>query len=312
MKMDWDKLRTFYAVVQAGSFTHAGERLLLSQSAVSRQILGLEESLKVSLFHRHARGLVMTEQGEILYAAVKDIFAKLAITESLLSENKEQPQGVLKITTTVAFGALWLAQYLNEFMMSYPNIQVDLILDDRELDLTRREADVGIRIIPSRSPELIQRRLMSYGLNVYASQGYLKKRGAPQKVHDLKDHALIGFSQGGGILPVEHINWILSAGLPRGQFYEAVLSINNIQGIMIAIQKGIGIGVLPEYLVSSLEEKETNDDQKLVKILSHLQTPHVQAYYVYPEELRHSKRIGAFRDFLIMKIAQAQLPGASS
>ncbi len=312
MRMDWDKLRTFYAVVQAGSFTQAGENLSLSQSAISRQILGLEESLRVSLFHRHPRGLIMTEQGEVLYTAVKEIFAKLAMTESLITENKEQPQGTLKVTTTVAFGALWLAPHLDEFMALYPDIKVDLILDDRELDLTRREADVGIRIIPSRSPELVQRKVMSYGLNIYAAEGYLKKRGVPDKLQDLKDHSLISFSQGGGIHPVEDINWILSLGLPRGHFHEPYLSINNIQGIMIAIQKGIGIGVLPEYLVSILKEKAENTDEKLIRILTSVSTPQVQAYYVYPEELRNSKRIGVFRDFLIAKIAECNLVGASS
>ncbi|MBS0185107.1 MAG: LysR family transcriptional regulator [Proteobacteria bacterium] len=309
--MDWDKLRTFYAVVQAGSFTQAGENLSLSQSAVSRQILGLEESLHVSLFHRHQRGLVMTEQGEILYKAVKEIFAKLAMTESLISENKDQPRGMLKITTTVAFGALWLVPHLDAFMNLYPEIQVDLILDDRELDLTRREADVGIRIIPSRSPELIQRKIMSYGLNIYAAQGYLKKKGTPTKLQDLKNHALISFSQGGGIHPVEDVNWILNLGLPRGHFHEPSLSINDLQGMMIAIQKGIGIGVLPEYLVSTLKDKAENTDEELIRLLPEIPTPQVQAYYVYPEELRNSKRISVFRDFLIAKIAECNLMSAS-
>ena len=300
--MDWDKLRTFYAVVQAGSFTHAGEALSLSQSAISRQILGLEETLHVSLFHRHARGLVLTEQGEILYTVVKDIFAKLAMTESLLLDNKEHPHGVLKVTTTVAFGALWLAPHLSEFMARYPEIQIDLILDDRELDLMRREADVGIRIIPSRGSDLIQCKLMSYGLNIYASQGYLKKYGTPQNLDDFKKHRLIGFSQGGGVLPVENINWILSLGFPRGHFHEMCLSINNIQGIMIAIQKGIGLGVLPEYLVSILREKETSSEEDLVQILSDIPSPRVEAYYVYPEELKNSKRISVFKDFILEKI----------
>lgn len=307
--MDWSKLRTFYVVVQAGSFTQAGENLSLSQSAISRQILGLEESLQAPLFHRHPRGLIMTEQGEILYAAVKEIFAKLAMTESLITENKEQPQGMLKVTTTVAFGALWLVPHLNEFMASYPDIKIDLILDDRELDLTRREADVGIRIIPSRSPELVQRKLMSYGLNIYAARGYLKKHGIPSNPEDLRDHSLIAFGQASGILPVEHINWILSFGLPRGHSHEAYLSINNIQGIMIAIQKGIGLGVLPEYLVTILKEKAENTDEELIRILPSLASPQVQAYYVYPEELRHSKRVGVFRDFLIAKISECNLIG---
>ena len=100
--IDWDKLRVFHAVAEAGSFTHAGDTLNLSQSAVSRQISALEEALQVPLFHRHARGLILTEQGEALNRTVREVFAKLAITEALLTESKEKPAGRLKVTTTVA------------------------------------------------------------------------------------------------------------------------------------------------------------------------------------------------------------------
>src|SRR5277367_6558034 len=114
--MDWDKLRIFYAVAEAGSFTHAGDALNLSQSAISRQISALEDSLKVVLFHRHARGLILTEQGEVLYHTARDVFSKLAMTEAQLSESRERPQGPLKVTTTVAFGTLWLAPRIREFL----------------------------------------------------------------------------------------------------------------------------------------------------------------------------------------------------
>ena len=103
--MDWDKLRVFHAVAEAGSFTHAGDTLNLSQSAVCRQISALEEALQVPLFHRHARGLILTEQGESLNRTVREVFAKLAITEALLTESKEKPAGRLKVTTTVGFGS---------------------------------------------------------------------------------------------------------------------------------------------------------------------------------------------------------------
>ena len=101
--MDWDRLRIFHDVADAGSFTHAGATLNLSQSAVSRQISSLEDSLSIKLFHRHARGLILTEQGEVLYQTVKDVFHKLAIVESQLSETRENPSGPLKVTTTVSF-----------------------------------------------------------------------------------------------------------------------------------------------------------------------------------------------------------------
>ncbi|MFN3077851.1 MAG: LysR family transcriptional regulator, partial [Alphaproteobacteria bacterium] len=124
--MDWDKLRIFHAVAVAGSFTHAGEALALSQSAVSRQIGALEESLGVALFHRHARGLILTEQGELLYRTAHDVFAKLALAESRIAESKDRPEGPLAITATVAFGSLWLTPRIREFIELYPDISVSL------------------------------------------------------------------------------------------------------------------------------------------------------------------------------------------
>ena len=106
--MDWDKLRIFHTVADAGSFTHAGHDLGLSQSAVSRQISALEQDLKVPLFHRHARGLILTEQGEVLYRTAHDVFAKLAATRTRLADSKDKPTGELRVTTTVGLGSVWL------------------------------------------------------------------------------------------------------------------------------------------------------------------------------------------------------------
>ena len=146
--MDWDKLRVFHAVAEAGSFTHAGELLNLSQSAVSRQISALEESLNLPLFHRHARGLILTEQGELLYQTARDVFSRLAMTEALLTESRERAQGPLKITTTVAFGSLWLTPRIKDFLDRFPDIAVTMVLFDGELDLAMREADIAIRMMP--------------------------------------------------------------------------------------------------------------------------------------------------------------------
>ena len=183
-KMDWDKLRVFHAVAEAGSFTHAGDTLNLSQSAVSRQISALEEALSVPLFHRHARGLILTEQGEALNRTVRDVFAKLAMTEALLAESKEKPAGRLKVTTTHSFGVTWLAPRLKQFLTMHPDVTVSLLLDDSELDLAMREADVAIRMHPPRQPDLVQRHLMTVRSYAFASPEYLKKHGTPAKPED--------------------------------------------------------------------------------------------------------------------------------
>lgn len=294
--MDWDKLRVFHAVAQAGSFTHAGETLNLSQSAVSRQIGGLEESLGVPLFHRHARGLILTEQGELLHGAVRDIFAKLAITEAKIADSRERPQGPLKITTTVAFGTLWLTPRMREFLQAYPEVAVGIILDDGELDLSMRQADVAIRMNPPRQPDLVQRHLLTMRYHVYAAPEYLARRGIPKDVEDLDNHSIIIYGDDTRP-PVSRVNWLLEVGAHPDRPRRPTLKVNNIYGILRAVQSGIGIAALPDYL--------SREASNLVEILPELGGPTFDAYFVYPEELRNSKRIAVFRDFLLQKIAES-------
>ncbi len=297
--MDWDKLRIFHAVAEAGSFTHAGESLNLSQSAVSRQVGALEETLNVPLFHRHARGLILTEQGEVLYKTAHEVFAKLAITEAQLLESREHPGGPLKITTTVAFGSLWLSVYIKEFLEKYPEIDVRLILTDDELDLSMRQADVALRLNNPKQPDLIQRHLVNIRYKVYASPEYLKRYGIPKSPEDLDDHRIVSYGEDSR-LPVENINWLREAGrAPGAPKRPLALSVNNILGIFRAVNSGVGVGALPNYM--------SNEATDLVEILPELQHPGFDIFFVYPEEVRNSKRITVFRDFLVEKIEKTIL-----
>ncbi|MFQ5468236.1 MAG: LysR family transcriptional regulator [Kiloniellaceae bacterium] len=294
--MDWDKLRIFHAVAEAGSFTRAGDVLNLSQSAVSRQIGALEASLKVPLFHRHARGLILTEQGELLYRTAHEVFGKLAMTAARLAESKDRPQGSLKITTTVAFGSTWLAPRMREFMEVYPEIEVHLLLSDRTLDLSMREADVAIRMAPPRQGDLIQRHLMTIRLHAYAAASYIRKYGMPTKVADLDNHRIIVYGE--EIRPpVPDVNWLLTAGDPANGVRRPTLTVNNVYGIMRAVRSGAGLAALPEFMGDGLND--------LIQVLPELVGPHVDAYFVYPEELRSSKRLHVFRDFLLSEIAES-------
>ena len=152
--MDWDKLKVFHAAAEAGSFTHAGEQLGLSQSAVSRQVSALEQELAVALFHRHARGLILTEQGELLYRTAHDVFMKLEAARTKLTDSRERPNGDLRVTTTPGIGVHWLTPRLGEFMDLYPDIRVTLMTTEEELDLAMREADVAIRLRLPTQPSL--------------------------------------------------------------------------------------------------------------------------------------------------------------
>jgi DNA-binding transcriptional LysR family regulator len=292
--MDWDKLRVFHAVAEAGSFTHAGDTLNLSQSAVSRQISALEEALQVPLFHRHARGLILTEQGEALNQTVREVFAKLAMTEALLTESRDKPAGRLKITTTVGFGSHWLAPRLLQFLDLYQDVTVSLLLDDGDLDLAMREADVAIRMHPPKQPDLIQRHLFEIEWHICASPDYLAKAGTPATPEDLDKHKLILF--GDFHPPVPDINWLAHAGRRPGSPRRAVLEVNNLSSMAQIIRSGLGIGALPGWMAADMDG--------LVRLLPEMARPKVDCFFVYPEELRHSKRVAVFRDFLLARLQQ--------
>jgi DNA-binding transcriptional LysR family regulator len=289
--MDWDKLRIFHAVADAGSFTHAGTELALSQSAVSRQISALEQDLNVSLFHRHARGLILTEQGEVLYRTAHEVFTKLAAAKTRLMDSKEKPSGELRITTTVGLGSVWLTPRIKEFTELYPQINVTLLLEDRELDLSMREADVAIRLRRPTQPDLIQRKLFTVHHHIYASLDYVKKHGIPKSVEDLDQHKIVTFGQAPGYLTT--INWLETAGRNEDNPRPVALRVNSAYGLRRAVQSGVGIGSLADYIVPP--------DSNLVQIDLPLEAPQFDTYFVYPEELKETKRVTAFRDFIVSK-----------
>lgn len=288
--MDWDKLRIFHAVADAGSFTHAGHELNLSQSAVSRQISALEEDLRVPLFHRHARGLILTEQGEVLYRTAHDVFTKLAAAKTRLMDSKEKPSGELRITTTVGLGSVWLTPRIKEFMELYPDIQVQLLLEDEELDLSMREADVAIRLRRPTQPDLIQRKLFTVHHHVYASVDYVRQHGIPKSGADLDKHKILIFQ---GVSYLTYLTLLLSAGRPDGDMRIPALRVNSAYGLRRAVQAGAGIAILSDYLVAP--------DMNLVQIELDIETPEFDTYFVYPEELKDTKRVTVFRDFLVSK-----------
>ncbi len=293
--MDWDKLRIFHAVASAGSFTHAGDQLGLSQSAISRQIRALEDSLNVPLFHRHARGLVLTEQGELLFTTAHDVLGRLAMTEARLSDSKERPSGQLKITTTMTFGSVWIAPRLAEFCNLYPDVTVQLMLEDRELDLSMREADVAIRMWKPTQPDLIQRKLLTVHNHLYAAPEYLRKRGTPQSIEDLHQHRLVVYNDDAPSNIVGS-NWLVELASARRRDFAPILKVNNLFAIMQAVESGLGIASLPDYAVQG--------NSRIVRILPEVDGPAYETYFVYPEELRHSKRIAVFRDFMVRKVGE--------
>jgi DNA-binding transcriptional LysR family regulator len=284
--MDWDKLRIFHAVADAGSLTHAGDKLNLSQSAVSRQIRALEESLKATLFHRHARGLILTEQGEFLFDATNSMKKRLDAAAARIRDSDDEVFGELRVTTTFGFGTLWLAPRLQKLYEKYPDLKIDLMLEERVLDLPMREADVAIRMKEPSQADLIRKRLMTVRMQLYASRQYLNRQGTPDQISDMSQHRLICQSPssaqvGASTLLVQQ----LLASKPKSMF-----TVNNYFGVLQGVLNNLGIGVLPNYV--------TEDFPDLVNVLPEIESADVPVFLAYPEELRHSKRISAFRDFV--------------
>ncbi len=284
--MDWDKLRIFHAVADAGSLTHAGDTLHLSQSAVSRQIRALEESLNTTLFHRHARGLILTEQGELLFDATKSMNKRLEAASARIRDSEEEVFGELRVTTTTGFGTLWLAPRLPKLYEQYPDLKIDLMLEERVLDLPMREADVAIRMKEPSQADLIRKRLMSVRMRLYASREYLQKNGQINDIEEISNHRLIcqslnSIQVAAGATLVQHL---MTYDIPN------LFTVNNYFGVLQGILNNIGVGVLPDYV--------TEDFPDLVRILPDLESGEVPVFLAYPEELRQSKRISAFRDFV--------------
>jgi DNA-binding transcriptional LysR family regulator len=291
MPVDWDKLRIFHAVADAGSLTHAGEALHLSQSAVSRQIRALEESLNTTLFRRHARGLILTEQGELLFDATRMMAKRLETTSARIRDSEDEVFGELRVTTTTGFGTLWLAPRLPRLYAQYPNLKIDLVLDERILDLQMREADVAIRLKEPSQAELVRRRLMEVRIRLYASEAYLAERGTPARAEDLGGHRLITQSPASPQVRA-------GADFVRPFLADhegSHLTVNNYFGILQAVIHGLGIGSLPDYV--------TSDFPQLVNVLPEAESAPIPTYLAYAEELRHSKRVWAFRDFVLEEIA---------
>ncbi|MEM7529978.1 MAG: LysR family transcriptional regulator [Pseudomonadota bacterium] len=288
--MDWDKLRVFHAVADAGSLTHAGEQLHLSQSAISRQIRGLETQLQATLFHRHARGLLLTEQGEILYGTTREIAKRLTSAAARIRDAKDEVFGELRVTTTAGFGTLWLAPRLNRLLDDHPNLSVELILTEAILDLPMREADVAIRLTAPSQADLIRRPLMEMAMRLYATQEYLDENGTPTSIAELQEHRLIAFSPRAP-QPQNAASWLEHLGASNVPSH---LRMNSYFGILEAARSGLGIAALPDYI--------TREAPELIQVMPEESSAPITVFFVYPEELRHSQRVLAFRDFVLREL----------
>ena len=295
--MDWDKLKIFYAVAEAGSFTNATTILNISQSAISRQIQSLEQDLKVQLFERHARGLTLTENGEYVYKTAHEVISKLKEVETSLGDQKSKPSGKLTITTVRSFGTHWLTPRIQEFMNLNSEIEIELIFDDKELDLSTRQADIGIFMRRPKQLNYIQRKLVDINYHIYSSTKYLEKYGIPKTTNDLNKHRFISFGKGSPS-PVFNPDWALKLGNKDNKKRKSIMKVNSVMGLLLAVESGVGLAALPDYLVSQ--------SQNVIKVLPKSEGPITEAHFVYPQSLKNVARVQAFRNFLYSKLSETK------
>ena len=293
--MDWDKLKIFHAVAEAGSFTSATINLNLSQSAISRQIQSLEQDLKVQLFERHARGLTLTQHGEYVFKTAHEVISKLKEVETTLIDQKSKPSGKITITTVRSFGTHWLTPRIQEFMKLNPEIEVELIFDDKELDLSTRQADIGIFMRRPKQLNYIQRKLMDINYHIYGSNKYLEQYGIPKTVNDLNKHRFISFGRGAPS-PVFNPDWAMKLGMKDNKKRKSVMKVNSVMGLLLAVESGVGLAALPDYLVFQ--------SRNLIKVLPNTEGPITEAHFVFPQSLKNVARVQAFRNFLYSKISE--------
>ena len=286
--MDWDKLKSFYEIAISKSISKASTKLNISQSALSRQIQDLELDLKTSLFIRHQKGVRLTEQGENLFNTVNQINFSISEFEKKLLDKKIKPVGKLTVSTTVGFGSTWLTPRINKFVDQFPDIDVNLIMSDEEVDLSSRAADVAVRVKKPTQANLIFKKFVNFHNHIYGASDYLKEKGIPRHVNDLDKHNLICF--GAGLpSPISNIDWILKIG-KKGTKRRPKFRVNSIYAMSLAIERGSGLASLPDYMVA--------DKPQLVRVLPNIEGPSYQTYFVYSESFKNDRRLEVFRDFL--------------
>ena len=291
--MDWDKLKIFHAVAEAGSFTNATINLNLSQSAISRQIQSLEHDLKVQLFERHARGLTLTENGEYVFKTANEVIGKLKEVETSLGDQKNKPTGKLTITTVRSFGTHWLTPRIEEFMRLNPEVEIELVFDDKELDLSTRQADIGIFMRRPKQLNYIQKKLIDIKYFIYGSNKYLEKFGMPKTINDLNKHRFISFGKGAPS-PVYNPDWVLKLGAKEGKKRKSVMKVNSVYGLLLAVQSGVGLAAIPDYMAHNINN--------ITKVLPNEPGKPTETHFVYPASLKNNARLMAFRNFIFSKV----------
>ncbi|RKH33751.1 LysR family transcriptional regulator [Corallococcus praedator] len=277
-------LGAFVRTIESGSFSAAARALGVSPSAVSKTVARLEGRLGVLLLQRGTRTLQPTPEGLALFERGQRIVAELEAAQGELRESKG-PRGPLRITAPMDLGRYWLVPRLPAFLAAYPQVECELGLTDRFIDLVEERMDVGLRMGESADARLIRKRLGDSRAVICASPAYLRRRGTPRKVADLQRHACLAYLRDGQRVP-----WRLdgvAVDVP-GPF-----ASDNNEALLALALEGVGIARIPEFVA-----EQALADGRLQSLLTSVHTPGPDVYIVYPERRHLSPRVRVFVDFV--------------
>jgi DNA-binding transcriptional LysR family regulator len=286
----FESMRAFTRVVAAGGFAAAAREMGMTRSAVNKLVANLENDLGVQLLHRSTRRVTPTETGLAFYERCVNILADLEAAEIAVSRLQEEPRGMLKINAPMTFGVLTLAPVVTEFMGQYPDLQVQLTLEDRFIDPIEEGFDVTIRIAqPPDSASLIVHELAPVRRVMAASPTYLANHPPLNHPQDLKDHACLHY----GYLTTGN-QWKLSG--PDGDYAISIKSIlcsNNGQILKAGAIQGLGITLLPTFIIS--DELRRGE---LTPVLPTYRPPDIALSVIYPVNRHLSAKVHLFVEFL--------------
>ncbi len=289
------EMEAFAAVVDQGGFTDAARKMGISKSAVSKHVSSLEARLGARLLNRTTRRVSPTEIGLAYYDRARRVLNDAGEADSLVTSMQSAPSGLLRISVATDFGVNHLSPVLGEFLRDFPDITVNMILNNRYVELISEGFDMAVRIGELEDSSLRARKLTETSKRMIASPSYLQKYGRPMKIDDLNDHKLLHYtSQSNGAV------WKLTA--PSGEKRQVRtggwLSVNDGQSLLNAAISGLGIAYLPSFLcAAALREGSVEEVMPVPSRETH------GIYAVYPPGRFTQPKVRAFIDFLVHTFA---------
>jgi DNA-binding transcriptional LysR family regulator len=288
-------MEAFARVVERGGFTAAAQEMRMSRAMVSRHVQELEQHLGARLLHRTTRRVSLTEAGQVFYERSTQLLAELAAVEGEVGELHSRPRGTLRVNGPVVFGVLHLASAVSDYMAAFPEVTIELTLNDRTVDLVEEGYDMAVRIGRLEDSSLMARRLAPCRIVVVAAPAYLARMGEPGIPGDLVRHDCIRYMYGEG----GEVWHFIGPDGPGAVRVSGQLRTNNGDAMRVAAVKGRAIAALPSFIVSAELASGA-----LVPILREYRVEEMAVHAVYPPGRNPSAKLRSFIDFLVPRFGE--------